>query len=151
MKKSNIINCYENSDNVCTRKVLFEKYNPYLSDFILADFITWGYPEPDLTSLSVAISDLKEKIENNILYGELNHPLTLDVTLANVSHSISNINLFDNKIYGNVHFVDTPSGQILKQLISDRLKVRFGIRATGAIIENFTRINEIITFDAIIN
>ena len=151
MDKCNIIDCCNKSDRVCTREVLFEKYNPYLTAVMLTDLNTWGYPNIDVGSVDKSIEYLKDKIEKKRFVGEFLHGtehVSLDIHLSNVSHSIENVFLKDRKIYGKITVFDTPSGRIVKELTKNKFEMKFRIRATGHInAENSTEVDEIITWD----
>ena len=153
MKKFNIIHPErnKNSDNICTREVLFEKYNPYLGSILLTDFATWDYPVINKEAVEIAIENLKERIENNHFYGEFAHEQREDgvINIANVSHSIDNVYLKEDKMYGRITLLDTPNGRILQELNKYNIEIRFELRALGTIVGNRTTIEEIITWDIV--
>lgn len=137
-------------ENVFIKKVLFEKYDPLLNTFLLTDFKTWQYPIPDMDSLNLALENLKHKIEQNTLFGEIkteNEVLDVNVSLANISHLISEVFLVENKIFGNIKCLNTPSGELLKEFIKNKFEIKFHIRATGSVGINSTELADIITWD----
>ncbi|MFW6225847.1 MAG: hypothetical protein ACOC3V_02710 [bacterium] len=77
-------------------------------------------------------------------YGALDHPNTFDVSMLNVSHTISNIYSDNLSLYGDIKILDTSKGQILNHLVDDDLVVfrpRMSIDSNGHIT--------IFAFDAI--
>lgn len=137
-------------ENVFIKKVLLEKYDPLLNAFLLTDFETWQYPPPDMDSLSLVIENLKHRIKENTLVGEIkteNEVLDFNVRLTNVSHLISEVFLVENKIFGNIKCLDTPSGDLLKEFIKNKFEIKFHIRATGSVGVNHTELADIITWD----
>lgn len=90
------------------------------------------------------------KLNNQVLFGELTHPKTTDITLSNVSHTISNIKIIGNALYGDIKILDTDKGKRLKELIKENI-VQFRPRTTGIVNTDGTISNyRIYTFDAII-
>jgi len=133
-------------DNVFERKVLFEKYDPYLGYILLTDFENWIYPNVNLDLLNEAINKTKEI---NQIFGEFGQPDSYVISMANVSHLISDVFLLGSKVYGKVTFLDTLQGRILKELSKNKFEITFSIRATGVVThENITEIQEIIAWDA---
>jgi len=135
-------------DNVFERKVLFEKYDPYLGAILLTDGTSWGYPNFNTESVTQAIENINTI--NNVLYGEIHEErdMLCDlVRLSNVSHTIKNVFLRDGKIYGEVTWLDTPSGRIMRELLRNNFQAKFMIRAAGNIDEQETVIDRIITWD----
>lgn len=57
------------------------------------------------------------KLNNRVIYGEIEQPTYFDISLKNVSHIIQNISIIDDKIYGDVTILNTPKGKILKNAI----------------------------------
>jgi len=130
--------------NTLERIVLFEKYNPLLSMVLLTDFNEWSYPLPDQESLLDSINNLN----NQKVLGELGCKSILpqEINLANVSHEIKQITYIDNKIYGILEILDTPAGEILKE-ISKMYKLKMNIRAIGFVLDNQTVFTDIVTWD----
>jgi len=132
-------------DNVFERKVLFEKYDPYLGAVLLTDGTSWVYPNLNTESVIQAIENLKP-----LLYGEIHEEREIlcdVVSLSNVSHVIKNVFLRDGKIYGEVTWLDTPSGRIMKELLRNNFQAKFMIRAIGNVNQAETEIASIITWD----
>ena len=88
------------------------------------------------------------------LLGEIRTSNTdLSVDLSRVSHQISNIRFDDSvNLFGDIEFLSTPMGEIVKSAIEAGANVRYGIRAFGYVDKdlNVTDLN-LVTFDVIFN
>ena len=67
--------------------------------------------------------------------GELDHPDTSVVNLANASHLVTSIWMDDNKVMGKIEVLNTPSGCVLKELVSAGVKLGISSRGMGSIRE----------------
>lgn len=110
----------------------------------------------DTTGRKYKKEDLLEqilKLENPLL-GELGSESSIGIDLSKVSHSIDNIKFdLNDNLYGDIKILPTPMGKILDGLLEQNQEsVRFGIRATGKVDENW-QVSELIliTFDAYFN
>jgi hypothetical protein len=65
--------------------------------------------------------------------GELDHPDSQVINLKNVSHNISEIWWDGENIMGKIEILPTPSGNILKALISSGIKVGVSSRGMGSL------------------
>ena len=86
------------------------------------------------------------------LYGELNHPDVTDISLANVSHTISNIHIAGDELKGEVKILNTHKGKLLKSIIKVEGKdsIVYRPRSIGTTdVNGRTEIDKIFTFDAI--
>jgi len=100
------------------------------------------------TKESIDFNKLKEKIDNGRLYGELGMG-EMDISLSRVSHLITNIELKNNYLMGEVEILNTPNGNILNDLLNTNTIV-FRPRGIGNVDENgYTILTNLITFDAI--
>lgn len=61
--------------------------------------------------------------------GELDHPDSSIVNLANVSHNIKEVHWDGDDLVGKIEVLDTPSGRILKELF--RAGITLGISSRG--------------------
>lgn len=71
---------------------------------------------------------------NNGIFGELDHPETLNINLQKVSHVITELQVKGNDVIGKARIIeDTPMGSIAKALLESG--VRFGVssRASGSL------------------
>jgi len=95
---------------------------------------------------------LKKKISENRLLGELDHPDKFDISLSKVSHLIEDVK-YDSKkrqIIGRIKLLDTPSGQIAKNLVDTGVPISISSRAAGVVGENKkVQIKRIFTYDLV--
>ena len=95
---------------------------------------------------------LKKKIDENRLLGELDHPDKFDISLSKVSHLIEDIKYDAKKrqIVGRIKLLDTPSGQIAKNLVDTGVPISISSRAAGVVGENKkVQIKRIFTYDLV--
>lgn len=95
---------------------------------------------------------LKKKIEENRLLGELDHPEKFDISLNKVSHLIESISYDAKKrqVVGKIRLLDTPSGQIAKNLVDSGVPISISSRAAGVVGENKkVQIKRIFTYDLV--
>ena len=93
---------------------------------------------------------LKKKISENRLLGELDHPDKFDISLSKVSHLIEDVKYDPKKrqIIGRIKLLDTPSGQIAKNLVDTGVPISISSRAAGVVGENKkVQIKRILIFD----
>jgi hypothetical protein len=77
----------------------------------------------------------KEMVESKRAMGELNHPESADVNLANACHLVTNLRMENNYVYGKSQVLSTPSGKIVECLIKDGVSVGMSSRALGELKE----------------
>ncbi|NBP02511.1 MAG: primosomal protein [Proteobacteria bacterium] len=77
----------------------------------------------------------KEMVEAKRAMGELNHPESADVNLANACHLVTNLKMEGNFVYGKSQVLSTPSGKIVESLIKDGVSVGMSSRALGELKE----------------
>ena len=95
---------------------------------------------------------LKKKISENRLLGELDHPDKFDISLSKVSHLIEDVRYDAKKrqIIGKIRLLDTPSGQIAKNLVDTGVPISISSRAAGVVGENKkVQIKRIFTYDLV--
>jgi hypothetical protein len=95
------------------------------------------------TEIERAVGLINEKIkEGAYIMGELNHPDNLSIDLKNVSHIITEAWMDGDNAVGKCKVLNTPSGQIVKNLIEGGVKLGVSSRGTGnvtneGIVEDF--------------
>lgn len=105
-----------NSDEITTRRVLFEKINQNL----LYDFNKTNYILDD--NAIYDIEKMVELSEERMLYGEfVGGDNIREVSIANVSHVILNLIFKNSKLYGDIKFLQTPKGVIAQELFKKKL------------------------------
>lgn len=75
----------------------------------------------------------EEYINTNRALGELGHPDTPTLNLERVSHKIISLKEDGNTFYGKSLILDTPYGQIVKNLIDNDVSLGVSSRALGSV------------------
>lgn len=65
--------------------------------------------------------------------GELDHPESPTINLKNVSHNITNIIIEGDGVYGDIEVLSTPSGNIVKELIRNNIRLGVSSRGLGSL------------------
>ena len=65
--------------------------------------------------------------------GELDHPDSSTINLANVSHNIISMEWNGDDLIGEVEVLSTPSGNILKELFKSGIKLGISSRGVGSV------------------
>lgn len=65
--------------------------------------------------------------------GELDHPDSGEVNLRNVSHNVLNVEWKGDDLYGEVEVLNTPSGNILKELFRSGITLGISSRGMGSV------------------
>ena len=75
----------------------------------------------------------KNFIHQKRAMGELDHPESSVVNLANVSHNITEMNWNGDDLVGTVEVLGTPAGNILKELFKSGIKLGISSRGMGSV------------------
>ena len=75
----------------------------------------------------------REQITSSRAVGELNHPDSIFVNLDKVSHRILSLEWDGNDVYGSAVVLDTPCGEIVKQLIDGGVQLGVSSRGVGSL------------------
>ena len=85
----------------------------------------------------ILMREAKKYFENFIgqkrAMGELDHPESSVVNLANVSHNISDMKWNGDDLVGTVEVLGTPAGNILKELFKSGIKLGISSRGRGSV------------------
>ncbi len=85
----------------------------------------------------ILMREAKKYFENFIgqkrAMGELDHPESSVVNLANVSHNISDMKWNGDDLVGTVEVLGTPAGNILKELFKSGIKLGISSRGMGSV------------------
>ena len=83
-------------------------------------------------TLSREIKNYQEAIAERRSLGELDHPDDSVINLKNASHLITKMWWDGDSVMGKIECLDTPSGQILKQLVKSGVKLGISSRGMGS-------------------
>tara|TARA_Y100000310_G_C20600944_1_gene772978 strand:+ start:52 stop:657 length:606 start_codon:yes stop_codon:yes gene_type:complete len=76
-----------------------------------------------------------QMVKDNRALGELDHPESSIINLANVSHMVIDIWMDGPAVMGKCKVLDTPAGQILRSLIDAGVKIGISSRGMGSVTE----------------
>jgi hypothetical protein len=89
------------------------------------------YPKPILEREVAKYA--KDFVKNKRAFGELDHPESPIVTLANVSHNILEIGWDGDDVVGVIEILDTPAGRILETFFKRGYSVGISSRGMGSV------------------
>ena len=95
---------------------------------------------------------LQDKIKQQRLLGELDHPEKFDISLKNISHLVTdlNYNKGDRTLKIKVKLLDTPAGRIAKSLVDAGIPLSISSRAAGSVgSDKKVQIKKIFTYDLV--
>ena len=75
----------------------------------------------------------KNFVKQSRAMGELDHPESSVVNLANVSHNITDMHWKSDDLVGTVEVLTTPSGNILRELFKNGIKLGISSRGMGSV------------------
>ena len=76
---------------------------------------------------------MDEFVNNGNAYGELDHPESPVVSLKNASHIVKNLYWKGDDLMGKVELLNTPSGNIVKEIIKAGHTIGISSRGTGSV------------------
>ena len=82
------------------------------------------------------IKNYARLVEDRRALGELDHPESSVINLANASHMVTKIWMEGNKCMGTIRVLNTPSGQILRSLVESNVKLGISSRGMGSVRES---------------
>ena len=82
------------------------------------------------------VENYKKLVKERRALGELDHPDSAVINLANASHLVTEVWWDGPNVMGKVKVLNTPSGKILQELVSDGVKLGISSRGLGSVTEN---------------
>ena len=76
---------------------------------------------------------IEEFVKNGNAFGELDHPESPIVSLKNASHVVKDLWWKGNDLMGRVELLNTPSGNIVKEIIKAGHTIGISSRGTGSV------------------
>ena len=89
------------------------------------------YPKEILVRVAIKYRDTF--VRERRAMGELDHPESSVVNLANVSHNIKDMAWNNDDLVGTVEVLPTPAGNILKELFKSNIKLGISSRGMGSV------------------
>lgn len=87
--------------------------------------------------ISGAVQSAMQRIkENNGIFGELDHPQTLNINSDRISHAITEMWMNGNDAYGKAKLLNTPMGLIAQELLKSGVKIGVSSRGAGNVTES---------------
>jgi len=97
-----------------------------------------------MTVLQPAVDNYKKQyIAENRAYGELGHPAGPTINLERVSHMIRSLEQDGNNFVGRAKLMDTPYGNIARNLLDEGARLGVSSRGMGSLREVKTGIMEV--------
>ena len=92
------------------------------------------YPSTEISeAVKIAKATIKER---NGIMGELDHPQTLSINLDRVSHVITEMYMNGSNAYGKARLLNTPMGNIAKELVHAGVGLGVSSRGAGQVNES---------------
>ena len=82
------------------------------------------------------IQKYQQLVEDRRALGELDHPDSSIINLANVSHLMTEVWMDGRSVMGKAKVLDTPAGQILRALVESGVKIGISSRGMGSVTEH---------------
>ncbi len=82
------------------------------------------------------MNNYMEFIKNRSAMGELDHSDSSVVNLKNVSHALIEAHWEGNDVVGTIEILTTPSGNILRELLLNNIRLGVSSRGLGSVLEN---------------
>jgi len=90
-----------------------------------------------MNEIQAAVSSAQMRIkESNGIFGELDHPQTLTINLDRISHVITELAVNGNNAVGKAKLLNTPMGNIAKELANSGVALGVSSRGAGQVNEN---------------
>jgi len=76
---------------------------------------------------------MEEFVKNGNAFGELDHPESAVVSLKNASHVVKDLHWDGDDLMGKVELLNTPAGNIVKEIIKAGHTIGISSRGTGSV------------------
>ena len=86
-------------------------------------------------TLPVVERYIEEAVKTNRAYGELGHPNGPSINLDRVSHMIKSLRVEGKQVIGKAKIMETPMGNIVKNLIAEGASLGVSSRGMGSLVE----------------
>jgi hypothetical protein len=86
---------------------------------------------------------ISEMVATKRALGELNHPTSAEVDLERACHMVTDLHWEGKSVIGESVVLSTPTGQIVRSLINDGVKVGMSSRALGQLSEQSNGVNRV--------
>lgn len=127
----------------CDFELLEEENSEGGKDLFLSGILMQGevknrnnrvYPR---TEIAEAVKIINSRLkEGESVMGELDHPQSLTINLDRVSHTITEAVMDGDDAVGKMKILNTPTGQIVKTLLKDGIRLGVSSRGTGKVDES---------------
>ena len=103
-----------------------------------------------ITEITRAVEGAQQRIkEHNGIFGELDHPQSLNINLDRISHAITDIRMEGNNAIGRAKLLNTPMGSIAKELVQSGVRLGVSSRGAGAVNESTVADFNFVTVDIV--
>jgi len=154
MKNELLIECTGNSLDTILEGVDGESKNMFLKGvFMQADIVNRNKRKYPLHEMNSAVMDMSKRIQEfGGVFGEADHPNSLNINMDRVSHVITEMYMDGGNAIGKAKVIkETPMGKILNELLKTGVKIGVSSRGTGQVAEDGTVSSfGLVTVDAVI-
>ncbi|BAV39266.1 prohead core scaffold [Tenacibaculum phage pT24] len=97
------------------------------------------------------VESLQARMQNEAVFGEVEHPKTMQLTWDNVSHKLESINISESGVVtGTILLLDTDKGKLMQKLVKRGLKLKISSRGKGVVTESKeVKLSVLETFDLV--
>ena len=102
------------------------------------------------------VNNYKKLVKERRALGELDHPEGSVIELKNACHMVTDVWMEGNKVMGKIRVLETPAGNILRNLVEGGVAIGISSRGMGSVTEEADRTVvqedfELICFDVVSN
>lgn len=112
--------------------------NVFLSGiFMQGGIINRNKRKYPVTEIAKAVQEGLARIkETGGIFGELDHPQTLNINLDRISHVITELRMEGDNAVGRAKLLETPMGKIAKELLKSGVRIGVSSRGAGTVTES---------------